>query len=166
MKVRQMLLENLIEEENGPDNHPALWKRFAKALGVAETEIDNHKYLQTTKDSINILKEVSGRKNPAEGLAALYAYESQIPAVAKTKIEGLQQYYNIDSEDGTIFFRVHEEADVIHSQVTREALLRLCTTDEQREIALDAAREACDANNLILDGIYETYCRSEESCMA
>src|ERR1700730_12189759 len=34
--LRQELLENLIEEERGPDNHPALWRRFARALGADE----------------------------------------------------------------------------------------------------------------------------------
>jgi pyrroloquinoline-quinone synthase len=164
MKVRQMLLENLIEEENGPDNHPELWKRFGDALGVERADMENREYLPSTKESVRILKDLAKRENPAEGLSALYSYESQIPAVAKTKIEGLEQFYNITSEDGTIFFKVHEEADVIHSQVTREALIEMCTTDELKETALDIAREACDANNLLLDGVYENYCcESEEA---
>src|SRR5450432_4211418 len=37
--ARQQLLENLIEEERGPDNHPELWLRFAETLGVARDEV-------------------------------------------------------------------------------------------------------------------------------
>src|SRR5437764_7768975 len=37
--VREMLLENLVEEERGPANHPALWRRFAAALGASETDL-------------------------------------------------------------------------------------------------------------------------------
>ena len=59
-----------------------------------------------------------------EGLAALYAYESQIPEVSKTKREGLAAFYGIADEDATRFFSVHEEADVWHRQVEREALGR------------------------------------------
>jgi pyrroloquinoline-quinone synthase len=158
MEVRQMLLENLIEEEHGPNNHPELWLRFGESLGLNRDEIKNTKYLRTTKESVRILRELAGRSNAAEGLAALYAYESQIPEVSRTKIEGLKKFYNIDSEDGLIFFTVHEEADVIHSRVTREALVRMCQTDATRQAALDAAREAADAINLLLDGIYEMYC--------
>ena len=33
--IRQKLLENLIEEERGEENHPELWMRFAEGLGVA-----------------------------------------------------------------------------------------------------------------------------------
>ena len=34
VSIRQQLLENLIEEERGEENHPELWLRFAEALGV------------------------------------------------------------------------------------------------------------------------------------
>lgn len=163
MDVRQMLLENLIEEEHGPNNHPELWLRFAEALGLKREEVQSAKYLPTTKESVRILKELAGRKNPAEGLAALYAYEMQIPEVAKTKIHGLKTRYNLASENALIFFAVHEEADVIHSRVTREALVRMCPTAEQQRTALEAAREAADAINLLLDGIYETYCTDQTS---
>ena len=158
MEVRQMLLENLIEEEHGPNNHPELWRRFGDSLGISREEMMNRKYLPHTKQSVKILKDLASRENPAEGLAALYAYESQIPEVCTTKIEGLKTRYNLDSEDALIFFTVHEEADIIHRNVTREGLVRLCTTDEDKQAALDAAREAADALNLLLDGVYETYC--------
>lgn len=157
-EVRQMLLENLIEEEHGPGNHPALWRRFGAALGVNEQEMLNRKFLPHTKESVRILKDLASRKNPAEGLAALYAYESQIPEISTTKIKGLKEWYNLDVEDATIFFSVHEAADEIHSKVTREALVKMCSTDEQKQIALDAAREAADAFNLLLDGVYESFC--------
>jgi pyrroloquinoline-quinone synthase len=168
MEVRQMLLENLIEEEHGPNNHPELWLRFADALGISREEMQGTKYLTTTREAIRISRELAGRPNVAEGLAALYAYESQIPAVATTKIEGLKKYYGIDSEDGLSFFTVHQHADEIHSRVTREALERLCLTDAQQQAVLDAAREAADANNLILDGVYEVYCRDlhQETALA
>lgn len=160
IEVRQMLLENLIEEEHGPENHPELWLRFAEALGVDRAQVTAAPLLRHTRESVSILKELAARKNCAEGLAALYAYESQFPEVSTTKIDGLKKFYNIDSEDGIKFFAIHEQADIIHSRVTREALVRMCTTDEQKEAALDAAREAADAFNLLLDGVYETYCTS------
>jgi len=163
MEVRQMLLENLIEEEHGPNNHPELWRRFGDSLGISREEMMSRKYLPHTKQSVQILKELAGKDNPAEGLAALYAYESQIPEICTTKIEGLKKNYDLDCEDALVFFEVHEHADIIHRQVTRDALVRLCTTDEQKVIALDAAREAADALNLLLDGVYETYCTDKRA---
>jgi pyrroloquinoline-quinone synthase len=88
-----------------------------------------------------------------EGLAALYAYESQIPEISKTKREGLAAFYGISDADATRFFTVHEEADVWHRQVEREALGRVARTPEEREKALAAARRCLDALNGALDGV-------------
>ncbi len=158
MEVRQMLLENLMEEEHGEGNHPALWRRFGKALGLSADEIQSREYLPHTKESVRILKTLSKNDNPAVGLAALYAYESQIPEVSTTKIDGLKKHYNMDNEDALIFFTVHEHADEIHREVTRDALVRICRTEDQQVRALDSAREAADAINLLLDGVYEKWC--------
>jgi pyrroloquinoline-quinone synthase len=39
LPIRQHLLENLIEEERGAENHPELWLRFAEALGVPRDDV-------------------------------------------------------------------------------------------------------------------------------
>lgn len=165
MEIRQMLLENLIEEEHGPNNHPELWLRFAEGLGVNREEIKGRRYLPHTRASVSILKELARRDNPAEGMAALYAYESQIPEISTTKIEGLKKWYGVDASQALEFFAVHEHADEIHRTVTREALATMCKSDEQKQTALDAAREAADAFNLLLDGVYTTWCNTDKVSM-
>lgn len=163
MEVRQMLLENLLEEEQGPNNHPELWLRFAETLGATREEIANRRFLPHTRASVRILKDLARRNNPAEGLAALYAYEAQIPEISTTKIDGLKKWYDLDTPNALEFFAVHEHADEIHRKVTREALVRLCVNDDQKKAALDAAREAADAFNLLLDGVYTTWCAEKAS---
>lgn len=158
LAIRQMLLENLFEEEHGPDNHPELWLRFAEALGVSREEMARHQHLPQTRAAVALLRELSARPNPAEGLATLYAYESQVPEVAAVKIEGLKRYYGITDERGLSFFTVHLHADEIHRAVLREALTQVCTSAHDQERALEAAAEAADALNLLLDGVYQTYC--------
>ncbi|MDY6783212.1 MAG: CADD family putative folate metabolism protein [Cyanobacteriota bacterium] len=158
IEIRQMLLENLIEEERGSAHHPELWLRFAEGLGVDRASVRDRDYHEKTRQSVRVLKNLARSENPARGLAALYAYESQIPEVSTTKIAGLKQYYGIDSEKALSFFKVHEQADEIHSQMTREALVELCETDEQEQQALSAIEEAVAALNLLLDGVYEAYC--------
>ncbi|NEP03941.1 MAG: CADD family putative folate metabolism protein [Okeania sp. SIO2G4] len=159
LEIRKMLLENLMEEEMGVANHPELWLRFAEGLGVKREAVKERKHLAKTQESVKLLQQLSRSENPAKGLAALYAYESQIPEVATTKIAGLKEFYGINSEAALAFFKVHEKADEIHSQVTREALVKLCETDAQKQEALTAAATAVDALNLLLDGVYEEYCQ-------
>ena len=151
--LRQELLENLIEEERGPENHPALWRRFAAALGASDSDLAAAPRTPEVAETIAEFRRSTRDGSVAEGLAALYAYESQIPEVSKTKREGLGAFYGIGDENATRFFSVHETADVWHRQVEREALGRVADTPEGREKALDAARRCCDALNRALDGV-------------
>ena len=156
--IRQMLLENLIEEERGEDNHPELWVRFAERMGVSKEEIQKHKALPKTMQSVRILKQLALSENAEVGMAALYAYEKQIPEVSTTKIAGLKKFYDVSDERSLSFFTEHEAADIIHSDATRAALTQLCNTPEKEQRALQAAEEAADALNLLLDGVVEAHC--------
>jgi len=151
--LRQELLENLIEEERGVENHPALWRRFAAALGAAETDLASAPRTPEIAETIAEFRRSTREGSVAEGLAALYAYESQIPEISKTKREGLREFYGIEDGDATRFFSVHEHADVWHRQVEREALGRVADTPEARERALESARRCCDALRRALDGV-------------
>ena len=139
---------------DSPGNH---YFRFPFHCRAGSHESFQH--LAKTQESVKILQQLSHSENTAKGLAALYAYESQIPEVATTKIAGLKKFYGINSEAALAFFKVHEKADEIHSQVTREALVKLSETNAQKQEALTAAATAVDALNLLLDGVYEEYCQ-------
>jgi len=151
--LRQELLENLIEEERGAENHPALWRRFAAALGAAESDLASAPRTPEIAETIAEFRRSTREGSVAEGLAALYAYESQIPEISRTKREGLREFYGIEDGDATRFFSVHEHADVWHRQVEREALGRVADTPEARERALESARRCCDALRGALDGV-------------
>jgi pyrroloquinoline-quinone synthase len=151
--LRQELLENLIEEERGAENHPALWRRFAASLGAASSDLASAPRTPEVATAVQEFLTATRSGSVAEGLAALYAYESQIPEIAKTKREGLASFYGIADAAATKFFTVHEEADVWHRQVEREALGRLAETPADRERALAAAGRCLDALNRALDGV-------------
>jgi len=150
--LRHELLENLVEEEGGAVNHPALWRRFAAALGAVEEELTIAPRTPEVAAAIAEFRRAT-RGSVAEGLAALYAYESQIPEISRTKREGLAAFYSIDDSEAIRFFTVHEEADVWHRQVERDAIGRVAVTDEQRAKALAAARRCLEALNGVLDGV-------------
>lgn len=158
LEVRQMLLENLIEEEQGANHHPELWLRFAEGLGVDRAAVLNRDHLPQTQESVRLLKQLARSENPVVGLAALYAYEAQIPEVSTTKIAGLKAYYGINSPAALEFFTVHEAADEVHSDMTRQALVKLCNTPKQEAAAIAATETATQALNFLLDGVYDAYC--------
>lgn len=155
--TRQELLENLIEEERGPENHPELWLRFAESVGASREEVQNAKLLPSTVASVARMKELTQSVDYRNGLAALYAYETQIPAVACTKREGLKSFYGIDDERAVSFFRVHEGIDVLHQRVEQEILSRTCATGDEQQRVIESGSEAAKALLCFLDGVMEAY---------
>ena len=157
ISIRQELLENLIEEERGDENHPELWLRFAEGLGVAREDVRSAELLPSTEDSVRRLQSLTQGEDYRAGLAALFAYESQIPEVARTKRQGLKEFYGIADERAVSFFRVHESIDVLHQQVELQTLEEQCRTPEARSKAIAAARESAKALWSFLDGVTAAY---------
>lgn len=151
--VRQMLLENLIEEERGPENHPELWLRFCESLSLDRGEVTSGTPNEATRSLIATMKSLAREGALHEGLAALYAYESQIPDVARAKIEGLARWYGISGDRDIAFFSVHMDADVAHSTTSRELLRDLCDTPEKTASAEQAAGRTLDALYAFLDSV-------------
>jgi len=155
LKTRQMLLENLTHEESGPENHPELWLRFAGAVGADRGSVQNAQMNAGTKRCVETFDRLS-RGSWQTGLAALYAYEAQQPAVAKTKIEGLKSKYGLDSKDALGFFEVHESVDAWHSESEKTILADEIRKDAKLgEDVKASVSEACDALNALLDGVCE-----------
>lgn len=155
--LRQELLENLIEEERGTENHPELWLRFAEGLGASRDDVKSADLLPSTDASVKRLKTLTQSADYRRGLAALYAYESQIPEVARTKREGLKSFYGIDSERAVSFFRVHEDIDVLHQQTAKQILTDTCQTEDEQLAVINAARDSAKALWSFLDGVCEAY---------
>jgi pyrroloquinoline-quinone synthase len=153
-QVRRHILANLMDEEAGDPNHPELWLRFAEATGLSRKEITEAELWNETKDLIRTFRRVCSTGGVAQGLASLYAYESQIPKVAESKIEGLQNFYGMSTPDAIDYFRVHIEADREHSRVERELLESTLNAEDER-----AVTESIDAVLDSLWGLLSGVCR-------
>lgn len=144
LEIRKELLKNLIDEEAGHPNHPDLWKSFSIALGVKPQEIEMHKPRNQTRNLINTFKESCSALPLSAGIAVLYCYESQIPSICKTKIEGLEKWYGIKNPQDYAYFSVHETADIEHSLAEKNVLSHLIRPEEEK-VALMAAEKALNS---------------------
>ena len=145
--TRRQLLDNLIDEEAGSPNHPELWLQFAEALGVSNEEVQSSEKWTETSNLIGTFRSVCSEGATAEGLAALYAYESQIPAVSESKIKGLVENYNMTEPRAYEYFTVHVEADREHAAAERAMLSQYVNAEN--------AASTTNAVDRILDALWE-----------
>jgi len=145
--TRKQLLNNLIDEEAGSPNHPELWKKFADGLGVEDAERAQTEKQPETKNLINTFRSVCGQRSTAEGLAALYAYESQIPSICESKIDGLKKHYGFTKPEHYEYFTVHIGADREHSAAEREMLSRHLDAHNFESVKLSV--------NRVLDALWD-----------
>jgi len=138
--TRRQLLANLIDEEAGEPNHPQLWKNFAAALDVSPNDLENAAQWPETAGLIATFRDVCSRGDIAEGLAALYAYESQIPAVSESKIDGLKKHYGFSEPESYHYFTVHIEADREHSAAERALLAENIRPENSAAVTAAAER--------------------------
>jgi len=145
--IRKQILSNLIDEEAGSPNHPELWKQFAKGLGVEDVDLEKTEKESETKNLIGTFRSVCRDKSTTDGLAALYAYESQIPAICESKIDGLKKHYGFSDPKAYEYFSVHIEADKEHSATERAML-----ADKIDNHNIDSVRASA---NRVLDALWE-----------
>jgi pyrroloquinoline-quinone synthase len=154
--LKPVVLENLAEEENPDGPHPKLWREFAEALGVSEEDVLNSPSLPGTQHVVHTFRDICGNRPVAEAVAALYAYEAQVPEIATTKIDGLNRFYGITDAKGTAYFAVHEEADKAHRAAWSHWLAEKATGDESGILA--STNEALNALWGALDAVHSGSC--------
>lgn len=155
--TRQSILENLAEEENLEKPHPMLWLNFANALSLSTEDITNSKSLEETEKALEILMNICRNRHYLAGSAALYAYESRVPEIAGTKIDGLKKYYGISDEKGLEYFTLHKDVDVLHAEIWRNVISSEEVGEDVKSEIIDSVKEAMSAFNMILDGVQREY---------
>jgi pyrroloquinoline-quinone synthase len=141
--LRRTVLENLADEEGLPAGRPHsdLWMDFAEGMGADASAVRSRTLQPETASLISHFRYAM-EASPAAALASLYTYESRVPAIARTKANGLREHYAA-SEAVARYFTLHQTADVYHAKVWRDAIeSELTTHPEEAEGALDAAEAA------------------------
>ncbi len=150
-RIRQLLLDNLWDEEHGQRNHPALWLEFAAALGVPAAKVTAARLRPATAALIKHFNATSKGAPLAEALGTLFAYEGQVPAIAWQKIKGLTEHYKFEPKQFE-FFSVHLVADIAHAGAEMEAIAMTC---EDEDALIGAVEASCELLLSFLDGCYE-----------
>ena len=156
--IRQELLENLVDEEQGDENHPELWLRFGEGMGKSRESIVQTDAMEETQELVDIFMKLTRDQKTHIGMAALYCYESMVPEIAENKIDGLKKFYGINDENTLKFFTVHLHADKWHREVIRNLMSQLCDSSVKQEEALAAIDEALYALNNFLTGMEQAHC--------
>ncbi len=152
-ETRRAVLRNLCGEEIEGRPHSELWLDFAEGMGADREEVREREALPEVRDLIAEFRRVAREGTTAEALAAFYAYESQVPRVAKEKADGLAQRYGADAKTCG-YFKLHQFADVEHAHVWQELLsAEIAAHPEQVDVALDAAEAAAKSLWHVLDGM-------------
>lgn len=148
--IRQLLLDNLWDEEHGERNHPRLWLEFAAALNVPEKDVTGAKLRPETEALVAHYNRACREAPLAEALGTLFAYEGQVPAIAWQKIKGLTEHYQFEPKQFE-FFSVHLVADIAHAGAEMDSIAMACDDEEGVVRAVDTA---CDLLLAFLDGCY------------
>jgi pyrroloquinoline-quinone synthase len=156
-ELRRTVLRNLVDEEgiDSPDRkpHSDLWMDFANGMGASNSAVRQRELQPETKALIGTFFQLIQQDNAAVGLAALYAYESRVPAIAAQKAAGLCDHYKADTKTCR-YFTVHETADVHHAEIWKQAITKELERDpDSADRALDAAETAAKALWDALDGV-------------
>jgi pyrroloquinoline-quinone synthase len=141
--ARQALLENLWDEEHGEANHAEQWLRFAEGIGVSREDVRSAGWNDASRALVETYRSVTTEAPVAAAVAAVYAYEAQVPEVASAKIDGLKEHFDVDDPRTLAFFELHSTLDVEHSDAERKIVAELGPADEDAVVA--AASKALDA---------------------
>jgi pyrroloquinoline-quinone synthase len=143
--VRQAILDNLWDEEHGEANHAELWLRFGEGVGADRASVRGAEYHDATTNLVDTYRTLTQDAPLTAGVAALYAYEAQVPEVAAEKLNGLRDRYGVDDARSLSFFAVHSTLDVEHSAAERDMIRTLAATPADEDAAVAATERALDA---------------------
>lgn len=155
VKMGESKLRSIVEDsKKEEESHVEPWIRFASSLGVKRKDLLNHVCDENTKEAVSSLVDLT-RNSLDEAICAMYAYEMDLPNISRSKIEGLKKFYNLSSSDSRNYFEIHQEADIRHAAIWRNMIRKV--PDHKYESCIKSAVKSLDAQNLLLDAVYEKY---------
>ncbi len=156
-KYDKLILANLEDEKE----HVKPWIDFASSLNVSSNDLLDYEGANLTNKSVKDLYDLS-ESSFEEGVAALYAFEKELPRISETKLEGLKKFYDIDDKKSCEYFDIHREVDIYHSKIWENILNDSDAT--KAELILNAAKASLKAQNSLLDSVKNEYVDKSIAC--
>ena len=150
--AKGIVTENLRDEIEG--DHLGLWLDFAAGVGAGRHHVRGGRPVAHTAACVRVFQSAMAERSLPFALGMLYAYESQTPGVAATKIDGLRKHYGIDGP-AVQYFELHGELDVEHSDELAHALAEIATDELAIADAEAGARAGAEAIWGLLTGVAE-----------
>ncbi len=155
----QLALAEVLFDEYGrlnPDEtHPALYRRFLRALDITEEEWESPRTLPEIAAYISTHYELCRDPDSRLGLGAMGpASEWPVPPIYVRLSEGLKKAAGLP--DGALeIFTSHVTMDVEHARIMMDAVAPYTEDDEGQRKVREGAMRSLDARSVMLDGLYK-----------
>jgi pyrroloquinoline-quinone synthase len=120
--ARQAVLRNAADEEVDGLSHAELWRQFIGGMEPVQ-RTESEEILPEIRQLVDGYRHLASRDSLPTVLGAFYAYESQVPVIAETKLAGLKQFYGA-GHSACEYFTLHATADLHHAKVWRKLIDR------------------------------------------
>jgi pyrroloquinoline-quinone synthase len=159
----QLALAGILFDEYGhmnPDEtHPALYRRFLRALGITEEEWEGPRTLPEIELYIETHYALCRHPDIRLGLGALGpASEWPVPPIYVRLTEGLKKSAGLPDEALEIFTS-HVTMDVEHAHIMMDAVAPYAEDGEGQRRVREGAMRSLDARSVMLDGLYKAVYR-------
>lgn len=158
--VRHVLAETLYEEHGRmmeKKDHPELFRRFARALGITDSELAAARPLPETEALLDWLLDLCLHGHFVESLAGFgVAVEGQASKGIPIFLDVFRTKHRL-GEEALEFWTTHAADDVEHGRRSMELVLEHASTPALQTRALDAVRKSMGRLMLFQHGIGRWY---------
>lgn len=150
--IQRVLEDEYARPHTYERSHPALYRRFLRALGLTEEDWERAEALSETRAFIERHLELTALRHPAVGLGAVGpGHEWAIPTMFAYLVDGLRKAGV--GEEALEYFTLHVAQDLEHGKLMRAALARYADTAENQARIRDGALASLDARACFWEGL-------------
>ena len=154
----QLALAEVLFDEyghlNSDETHPALYRRFLRALDISEEEWEAPPTLPEVGLYISRHRELTRHPDVRLGLGAMGpASEWPVPPIYVKLSEGLKKASGLPAGALEIFTS-HVTMDVTHARIMMDAIAPYAEDEEGQRKVREGTMASLDARSVMLDGFY------------